>query len=85
MHSAKDFQRAADDVDYTFNWFYVDDKDIAYFNSGDNPVRAKGADPSLPVRAPALRVEGLQPRHANIGAPFTAVRPAPAGRSTRTT
>ncbi|MEA2346536.1 MAG: hypothetical protein QOG62_323 [Thermoleophilaceae bacterium] len=49
VNSAKDFQRAAADVDYTFNWFYADDKDIAYFNSGDNPVRAKGADPSLPV------------------------------------
>ena len=29
-------------VDYTFNWFYADNKHIAYFNSGNNPVRHKG-------------------------------------------
>ena len=35
-------------INFTFNWFYADDRDIAYFNSGDNPVRADGADPDLP-------------------------------------
>jgi acyl-homoserine lactone acylase PvdQ len=35
------FQRAADKIGYTFNWFYSDSKHISYFNSGANPVRAK--------------------------------------------
>jgi acyl-homoserine lactone acylase PvdQ len=44
-----DFQRAAHDIGYTFNWFYTDSKHIAYFNSGANPVRPKGLDPNFPV------------------------------------
>jgi acyl-homoserine lactone acylase PvdQ len=50
MRNAKDFQRAAHQIGYTFNWLYVDDKQVAYFNSGDNPVRAAGVDPDLPTR-----------------------------------
>ncbi|TWD81629.1 acyl-homoserine lactone acylase PvdQ [Kribbella amoyensis] len=49
IHSAADFQDAASNIGYTFNWFYTDKTDIAYFNSGDNPVRATGADPDLPT------------------------------------
>ncbi|NJQ01365.1 penicillin acylase family protein [Streptomyces zingiberis] len=50
---AASFQRAAGHVNYTFNWFYADSRDTAYFNSGTNPVRAEGVDASLPVRAEA--------------------------------
>jgi len=32
----------------TFNWFYVDNKDIAYIHSGLYPERAKGVHPDLP-------------------------------------
>src|SRR5207247_510259 len=32
----------------TFNWVYVDDKDIAYFHAGRYPERAPGIDPDLP-------------------------------------
>ena len=39
------------ELGYTFNWFYADDTDIAYFNSGNNPVRPPGVDPLLPTRA----------------------------------
>jgi acyl-homoserine lactone acylase PvdQ len=49
MRSAADFQRAAAKIGYTFNWLYVDDKDVAYFNSGNNPVRAKGTTGQLPM------------------------------------
>ena len=49
IHSAADFKTAASNIGYTFNWFYTDKTDIAYFNSGDNPVRAAGADPNLPT------------------------------------
>lgn len=62
VRSARDFQRAAADIGYTFNWFYVDSRDTAYFNSGANPVRAPGADPNLPTRAePAYEWRGWDP------------------------
>ncbi|MFF6993974.1 penicillin acylase family protein [Streptomyces sp. NPDC008313] len=48
---AATFQQAAQHISYAFNWFYADSKDIAYYNSGDNPVRAAGVDPTFPVRA----------------------------------
>ncbi|UJA19666.1 penicillin acylase family protein [Thermoleophilia bacterium SCSIO 60948] len=49
MESAKEFMKAANKVDLTFNWFYVNDDEIAYFNSGANPVRPKRVDPNFPV------------------------------------
>jgi len=36
-------------VDYTFNWFYVDAKDIGYQHSCKCPQRAQGVDPYLPT------------------------------------
>ena len=51
MRDARDFQRAASKIGYTFNWLYADDRDIAYYNSGDNPQRAKGVNGQLPVHA----------------------------------
>src|SRR5215211_2082535 len=51
MTSPADFQRAAHKIGYTFNWLYLDDKNVAYFNSGNNPVRPKDVDPNFPVRA----------------------------------
>ncbi|WP_199430677.1 penicillin acylase family protein [Qaidamihabitans albus] len=49
IRSARDFQRAADRVNFTFNWFYADADDAAYYNSGANPVRLSTVDPSMPV------------------------------------
>src|SRR3954464_9851801 len=51
VHDAKSFQAAASLIGYTFNWFYVDSRKIAYFNSGYNPTRAPRTDPDLPVRS----------------------------------
>ena len=48
VHDAASFKRAFEGVDYTFNWFYADDKDIAYYNSALLPAHADGYDPSLP-------------------------------------
>jgi len=45
---AASFARAFDGVDYTFNWFYVDDRDISYFKSGLLPLRAPGVSYDLP-------------------------------------
>ncbi len=44
-----DFQVAMSKVGYTFNWFYVDNKHTAYFNSGNDPVRPRGPNYTLPV------------------------------------
>ncbi len=48
VHGADTFMTAFDGVDYTFNWFYTDDRDIAYFESGLLPVRDPRVDPDLP-------------------------------------
>jgi hypothetical protein len=49
IRDARSFQRAASDIGYTFNWFYTDANQIAYFNSGANPRRPKGLDHNFPV------------------------------------
>ena len=46
---AADFQRAFGRFNFTFNWFYVDGRDIAYQLGGSHPLRAPGTDPDLPV------------------------------------
>jgi hypothetical protein len=51
VRSPATFQRAANKIGYTFNWFYADSRHIAYFNSGANPVRAKRTSQDFPVRA----------------------------------
>ena len=51
VRDARSFQRAAYKIGYTFNWLYVDDRDIAYFNSGSNPQRARGVTGQLPMPA----------------------------------
>lgn len=42
VRSARDFMRAANAIDFTFNWFYADSRDIAYFTSSLLPERAPG-------------------------------------------
>jgi acyl-homoserine lactone acylase PvdQ len=48
VHDAASFQRAAGHIQYTFNWFYTDNRDISYFSSGRLPIRAPGVDYDLP-------------------------------------
>src|SRR4051794_6207334 len=50
IHGPADFQRAAALIPFTFNWFYIDAKHIAYQTSGPTPIRARGTDPNLPIR-----------------------------------
>ncbi|MER6379749.1 penicillin acylase family protein [Streptomyces sp. NPDC001250] len=58
----KDFQSAAQHINYTFNWFYADSQHTAYYNSGDNPVRAAGVDSEFPVWAqPAYEWQNWDP------------------------
>ncbi|TBL40685.1 penicillin acylase family protein [Verrucosispora sp. SN26_14.1] len=51
MGSAEAFLTSANNVEYAFNWFYVNSTQSAYFNSGLNPVRAAGSNPNLPMKA----------------------------------
>ena len=44
-----DFQKAFARFTFTFNWFYLDHKDIAYQLGGLHPLRAKNTQPDLPV------------------------------------
>ena len=50
VHDAGDWIESGYKNDLTFNWFYIDDEEIAYFNSGANPVRAEGTHPNFPVK-----------------------------------
>jgi acyl-homoserine lactone acylase PvdQ len=47
--SARDFLQTMNGVEFSFNWLYADDRDIALFSSGRLPVRAPGTDPALPT------------------------------------
>ena len=48
VRNVQDFQQAVSKIGFTFNWFYSDDRDIGYFNSGNNPVRADGVSHAVP-------------------------------------
>jgi acyl-homoserine lactone acylase PvdQ len=47
--SATDFLQTMNGVEFSFNWFYADNRDIALFSSGRLPIRAAGTDPALPT------------------------------------
>jgi hypothetical protein len=49
IHGATDFQRAAGQETGTFNWTYVDSKDVAYYMSGQLPLRNPHVNPNFPV------------------------------------
>jgi acyl-homoserine lactone acylase PvdQ len=48
IHSASDFMKAAAKETGTFNWFYADSRDIAYYSSGKMPVRNPVVNPNFP-------------------------------------
>jgi acyl-homoserine lactone acylase PvdQ len=48
-HDARSWMAGASKIDYTFNWFYADNRDIAYYVSGLDPVRAPSVNPNLPT------------------------------------
>ncbi|MDI5971628.1 penicillin acylase family protein [Streptomyces sp. SL13] len=62
VHDPASFQSAVSNINYTFNWFYADSQHTAYYNSGNNPVRAANVDASLPVLAePQYEWQGFDP------------------------
>ena len=75
--SAKSFLKTMAGVEFSFNWFYADDKDIALFSSGRLPVRAPGTDPALPTDGsgaydwrgfltPAQHAQSISPKNGEI-------------------
>jgi acyl-homoserine lactone acylase PvdQ len=48
-HDVTSWMTGAAQIQYTFNWFYVDDRDTGYYVSGKDPVRPSNVDPSLPT------------------------------------
>ncbi len=77
VDSAKSFVQAMAGVEFSFNWFYADDKDIALFSSGRLPVRAPGTDPALPTDGsgaydwrgfltPAQHAQAIDPANGEI-------------------
>jgi acyl-homoserine lactone acylase PvdQ len=49
IRSARDVRRVASLLEFTFNLFYVDHRDIAFYSAGRLPIRAPGTNPSLPT------------------------------------
>jgi acyl-homoserine lactone acylase PvdQ len=49
VHDPKSFVKAVSSFELTFNWFYVDSKNIAMFSSGRVPLRAHGVNNGLPT------------------------------------
>jgi acyl-homoserine lactone acylase PvdQ len=49
IHNATDFQRAAGKNTGTFNWAYVDSKNVAYYMSGKLPQRSPHVNPNFPT------------------------------------
>ncbi len=49
VHDPASFIAAASNIEFTFNWFYADNHNIAMFSSGRVPVRADGVDLGLPT------------------------------------
>jgi acyl-homoserine lactone acylase PvdQ len=47
--SAQRFLETMNEVEFAFNWFYADDRDVAFFSSGRLPLRGPGVDPALPT------------------------------------
>lgn len=45
----KRFKQLFNSMTSTFNWLYVDSKDLAYIQSGLYPIRHSGTNPDLPV------------------------------------
>ncbi|MFY9614881.1 MAG: penicillin acylase family protein [Candidatus Dormiibacterota bacterium] len=48
-HDAQSWQEGAAKIGYTFNWFYADNQDIAYYVSGHDPIRPSNLDATLPT------------------------------------
>ncbi|WP_101674279.1 penicillin acylase family protein [Alloalcanivorax mobilis] len=48
VHDVQSFYDVFNYTTGSFNWFYIDDRDVAYFHAGLYPQRAEGVHPELP-------------------------------------
>jgi acyl-homoserine lactone acylase PvdQ len=48
-HSPQTWFKGAEQISYTFNWFYVDNQHAAYYVSGADPIRPSDVYPALPT------------------------------------
>ncbi len=74
VHSPQTFQRAAANINFGFNWAYVDANHIAYFESGWYPQRAPGTSPDFPILGTGqFDWQGFNPDlHTERDIPFSA-------------
>jgi acyl-homoserine lactone acylase PvdQ len=49
IRTPKDIRKVAGGFGFTFNFFYIDHRNIGFFSTGRLPVRAPGTNPSLPT------------------------------------
>jgi acyl-homoserine lactone acylase PvdQ len=49
LTSPQQFQQAASNINFAFNWSYADANHIAYYQSGWYPQRADGTSPDFPI------------------------------------
>ncbi len=62
VHSAQDFFKVMNQEEFSFNWVYADNKDIAYFSAARLPKRALGVDIGLPtIGTGAYDWQGVEP------------------------
>jgi acyl-homoserine lactone acylase PvdQ len=62
VHSAQDFFKVMNQEEFSFNWVYADNKDIAYFSAARLPKRAPGVDIGLPtIGTGAYDWQGFEP------------------------
>ncbi len=65
--SVESFMKTMGDFPGTENWFYADETDVGFIQSGRYPRHAKGSDVDLPVRRRRLRrLEELRPRRLHL-------------------
>src|SRR5439155_3574123 len=67
VHDPQSFFRAMNQLEFTFNWFYADNRDIAMFSSGRLPIRSPNVASGLPtVGTGEYEWRGFEPlsRHA---------------------
>ncbi len=62
VRSAKDFYKVMNQEEFSFNWVYADNKDIAFFSAARLPKRAPGVDIGLPtIGTGAYDWQGFEP------------------------
>jgi acyl-homoserine lactone acylase PvdQ len=76
VHDVASFYRAMNQLEFTFNWFYADNRDIAMFSSGRLPIRASDVASGLPTLGDGNHEwQGFEPlaRHARGANPRSGV------------